>query len=370
MIDKDEYPQTAELERRCVAMLADLWNAPDPGGRGGLFDDRFQRGVHARRDGAQAALGAARTPDRLSGGRPAEPGDGRQRPGLLGEVLQLLGGRGRVRCRWRATGSTSTRRRAAELCDENTIGVVGILGSTFDGSATSRSRRSARPWTSSRSAPASTSRCTSTARPARWSRRSSTRTWCGTSGCRGCRRSTPRGTSTGWSTRASAGRCGATAAELPEELVFRVNYLGGDMPTFALNFSRPGAQVVAQYYTLPAAGPRGLPGRAAGLPGRGAPARRADRGAGRLPADHPGRRAAGVRLHHRARRDGVRRLRRLPAAARAAAGWCPRTPSRRTARTCRCCGWCAATGSPPTWPTCSGGPGASAARTAPASRAR
>ncbi|MGZ6708937.1 MAG: pyridoxal-dependent decarboxylase, partial [Solirubrobacteraceae bacterium] len=37
---------------------------------------------------------------------------------------------------------------------------------------------------------------------------------------------------------------------LPEELVFHVNYLGGDMPTFALNFSRPGAQVVAQYYTL------------------------------------------------------------------------------------------------------------------------
>lgn len=30
MIDKDEYPRTAELERRCVAMLADLWNAPIP----------------------------------------------------------------------------------------------------------------------------------------------------------------------------------------------------------------------------------------------------------------------------------------------------------------------------------------------------
>ena len=41
-----------------------------------------------------------------------------------------------------------------------------------------------------------------------------------------------------------------SAVELPEELVFRVNYLGGDMPTFALNFSRPGAQVVAQYYTF------------------------------------------------------------------------------------------------------------------------
>src|SRR5947208_8426502 len=30
MIDKDEYPQTAELERRCVNILADLWHAPDP----------------------------------------------------------------------------------------------------------------------------------------------------------------------------------------------------------------------------------------------------------------------------------------------------------------------------------------------------
>jgi glutamate decarboxylase len=39
-------------------------------------------------------------------------------------------------------------------------------------------------------------------------------------------------------------------AALPEELVFKVNYLGGEMPTFALNFSRPGAQVVGQYYTF------------------------------------------------------------------------------------------------------------------------
>lgn len=35
---------------------------------------------------------------------------------------------------------------------------------------------------------------------------------------------------------------------LPEDLVFEVSYLGGEMPTFALNFSRPGAQVVLQYY--------------------------------------------------------------------------------------------------------------------------
>ena len=40
------------------------------------------------------------------------------------------------------------------------------------------------------------------------------------------------------------------ADALPQELIFNVNYLGGDMPTFALNFSRPGSQVVAQYYTF------------------------------------------------------------------------------------------------------------------------
>jgi glutamate decarboxylase len=37
---------------------------------------------------------------------------------------------------------------------------------------------------------------------------------------------------------------------LPDDLIFRVNYLGGDMPTFTLNFSRPGNQVVGQYYNF------------------------------------------------------------------------------------------------------------------------
>jgi glutamate decarboxylase len=44
---------------------------------------------------------------------------------------------------------------------------------------------------------------------------------------------------------------------LPRELVFDVNYLGGHMPTFALNFSRPGSQVIAQYFMLTALGHEG-----------------------------------------------------------------------------------------------------------------
>src|SRR4029077_2428395 len=47
-------------------------------------------------------------------------------------------------------------------------------------------------------------------------------------------------------------------AHLPDELVFNVNYLGGNMPTFALNFSRPGAAVVAQYYTFVRLGREGF----------------------------------------------------------------------------------------------------------------
>jgi len=44
---------------------------------------------------------------------------------------------------------------------------------------------------------------------------------------------------------------------LPKELIFDVNYLGGHMPTFALNFSRPGSEVIAQYFMFSALGHEG-----------------------------------------------------------------------------------------------------------------
>ena len=37
---------------------------------------------------------------------------------------------------------------------------------------------------------------------------------------------------------------------LPESLVFHVNYLGGDMPVFQINFSRPAGQIIASYYNF------------------------------------------------------------------------------------------------------------------------
>jgi glutamate decarboxylase len=38
--------------------------------------------------------------------------------------------------------------------------------------------------------------------------------------------------------------------DLHPDLIFNVDYLGGSMPTLAINFSRPASQIVAQYYNL------------------------------------------------------------------------------------------------------------------------
>ena len=138
---------------------------------------------------------------------------------------------------------------AAELCDENTIGVVGILGSTFDGSY--------EPIADLCAALDALQERTGLDIPVH------------VDGASGGDGGAVPGRGPGVGLPAPPGvvhqhlraqvrtglpgrRLGAVAspAELPEELVFRVNYLGGDMPTFALNFSRPGAQVVAQYYTF------------------------------------------------------------------------------------------------------------------------
>ena len=78
------------------------------------------------------------------------------------------------------------------------------------------------------------------------------------------------------------------ADALPEELIFKVNYLGGEMPTFALNFSRPGGQVVAQYYTFLRLGREGFRQVQQECRDVATYTVGADRGARPVPAAHPG----------------------------------------------------------------------------------
>ena len=142
-------------------------------------------------------------------------------------------------------------------------------------------------------------------------------------------------------------------AHLPEELVFNVNYLGGNMPTFALNFSRPGAEVVAQYYNFFRLGRKGF--TAVQQASRDVAMSLSER-IGNLPEFRLITKGDELPVFAFTTSDadeGLGRLRASPGGCANAAGRCPPTPSRRTGRIWRCCGWCAATASPWTWPTCS-----------------
>ncbi|MEU0202068.1 MULTISPECIES: glutamate decarboxylase [unclassified Streptomyces] len=246
MIDKDEYPRTAELERRCVAMLADLWHAPDPAAAVGCSTTGSSEacmlaGMALKRRWAK------RNADRYPGARPNL---------VMGVNVQVCWEKF---CNFweveaRLVPMEGDRfhldpQAAAELCDENTIGVVGILGSTFDGSY--------EPIAELCAALDAVQERTGLDIPVH------------VDGASGAMVAPFLDEDLVWDFRlprvASINTSGhkyglvypgvgwalwRDAEALPEELVFRVNYLGGDMPTFALNFSRPGAQVVAQYYTF------------------------------------------------------------------------------------------------------------------------
>ena len=245
MVDKDEYPQTAEIESRCVRMLADLWNAPDPADAigtsttgssegcmlGGLALKR--RWQHARR---AAGLDTDR-PNLIMGANVqvvwekfAEYWDVEPRyVPLEGDDLYL------------------TAERMLPFVDERTIGVVAILGSTMEGSY--------EPIAEICAALDDLEERTGLSVPVHVDAASGgfvapfiqpDLVW---------DFQLPRVASI----QASGHKYGLVypgvgwvlwrhTVNLPDELVFHVNYLGGDMPTFALNFSRPGAQVLLQYF--------------------------------------------------------------------------------------------------------------------------
>ncbi|MFD7707502.1 glutamate decarboxylase [Streptomyces sp. NPDC059786] len=246
MIDKDEYPRTAELERRCVAMLAELWNAPDPSevigcSTTGSSEACMLAGLALKRRWAQ------RNADRYPGARPNL---------VMGVNVQVCWEKFCTFWEVEARQVPMEGDRfhldpeaAAELCDENTIGAVGILGSTFDGSyepiadlcaALDRLQERTGLDVPVHVDGASGAMVAPFLDPDLvWDFRLPRVASVNTSGHK-------YGLvypGVGWALWRSADA-------LPEELVFRVNYLGGEMPTFGLNFSRPGAQVAAQYYTF------------------------------------------------------------------------------------------------------------------------
>jgi glutamate decarboxylase len=246
MIDKDEYPQTAAIEARCVHMLADLWNSPDA---------ENTVGTSTTGSSEAAMLGGMAMLWRWRAKRRAE-GKDTATPNLITGPVQVCWHKFArywdVELReipMEGDRLLMTPDEVLARVDENTIGVVPTLGVTFTCQyepvadvAAALDDLQARTGLD---VPihvdgASGGFVAPFCQPdLLWDFRLPRVKSINASGHKfGL---APLGV--GWVVWRDA-------ADLPEDLVFHVNYLGGDMPTFALNFSRPGGSVVAQYYNF------------------------------------------------------------------------------------------------------------------------
>ncbi|MCV7194472.1 glutamate decarboxylase [Mycolicibacterium brumae] len=257
MIDKDEYPITAAIEQRCVCMVADLFHAED------LRDDDPSTGIGASTIGSSEAVMLAglalkwRWRARIEAKHGKDAWKTRTPNLVMGSNVQVVWEKFAryfdVEPRYLPMAEdryTITPEQVVDAVDEDTIGVVAILGTTYTGELEPVEEICAALDKLAASEPdrdvpvhvdaASGGFVVPFLNPDLvWDFR------------------LPRVASI----NVSGHKYGLTypgigfvvwrnAAALPEELVFRVNYLGGDMPTFTLNFSRPGNQVVGQYYNF------------------------------------------------------------------------------------------------------------------------
>jgi len=246
MIDKDEYPQTAEIERRCVHMLADLWNAPEAAGTVGCSTTGSSEAAML---GGLAAKWRWRK-KREADGKPAD------KPNMVCGPVQIC---------WHKFARyfdveirevplegdrlMMTPETMLERVDENTIFVVPTMGVTFtcgyepvkalsDALDTLQADKGidVPMHVDGASGGFLAPFC---APEIEWDFRLPR-----------VRSINASGHKFGLSPLGVGWVVWRDSSDLPEELVFDVNYLGGNMPTFALNFSRPAGQIVVQYYNF------------------------------------------------------------------------------------------------------------------------
>jgi len=246
MIDKDEYPQTAELESRCVHMLADLWNCPDAANTVGCSTTGSSEAAML------GGLALKKNWQRMME-RQGKPGG---KPNLVCGPVQICWHK--FARYWdielREIPMNKDRlimspKEAIQRCDENTIGVVPTLGVTYTCQyepvkevcmALDKLKEDTGLDIPVHVDGASGGFLAPFVDPElEWDFRLERVKSINASGHKfGL---APLGV--GWV-------MWRDKADLPEDLVFWVNYLGGNIPTFALNFSRPGGQIIAQYYNF------------------------------------------------------------------------------------------------------------------------
>jgi glutamate decarboxylase len=246
LIDKDEYPQTAELERRCVHMLADLWNAPETGQAVGCSaigssEACMLGGMAAKwrwREKRRAAGKSVDAPNMVCG--PVQVVWHKFAKYWDVEIREIPMSPGRYQM---------DAEQMLERIDENTIMVVPTFGVTYTGSYEPVLQLSQALDTLQEEKGLDIDIHVDGASGAflapfcapdiLWDFRVPRVKSISTSGHKfGL---APLGV--GWV-------LWRDATELPEDLIFHVTYLGGDMPVFQINFSRPAGQIVAQYYNF------------------------------------------------------------------------------------------------------------------------
>ncbi|HUD35521.1 MAG TPA: glutamate decarboxylase [Streptosporangiaceae bacterium] len=247
IVDKDEYPATAAIEERCWKILAGLWNAPDP-------DEAIGTSTVGSSEAcmlAGLALKRRWQHARKAAGKPAS------QPNLvMSSAVQVCWEK--FANYWdveaRLVPITEDHRALdghdlGSYIDENTIGVVAILGVTYTGMY--------EPVREIAAVLDQLQADTGLDIPIH------------VDGASGAFIAPFLQPELQWDFRldrvhsisASAHKYGLvypglgwvlwrSADYLPSDLIFNVSYLGGSMPTFGLNFSRPGAQVLLQYYNF------------------------------------------------------------------------------------------------------------------------
>jgi glutamate decarboxylase len=247
MIDKDEYPQTAEIERRCVNVVADLFHAPADGNAIGVSTIGSSEAV---------MLGGLAMKWRWRQRREAA-GKASDRPNMvMGSNVQVVWEKfckyWDVEARYVPVAKDRFVVDPDEVMgyvDEDTIGVIPILGTTYTGEFEPikeiHDRVVAYNAEHGVDIPihvdaASGGFVAPFLHPnLEWDFRLPQVKSINVSGHK-----------YGLTYPGLGFVVWRSAADLPEDLIFHVNYLGGDMPTFTLNFSRPGNQIVGQYYNF------------------------------------------------------------------------------------------------------------------------
>lgn len=246
MIDKDEYPQTAEIESRCVHMLADLWNSPKAANT---------TGCSTTGSSEAAMLGGMAMKWRWCDSM-RKAGKSTDKPNMVCGPVQICWHK--FARYWdieiREVPMEEGRlimnaEEAIKRCDENTIGVIPTLGVTYSGQY--------EPVKDISDALDKLQQETGIDIPLH------------VDGASGGFLAPFIEPELLWDFRlprvksinASGHKYGLSPLgvgwvvwrdkeDLPEDLIFKVNYLGGEMDTFALNFSRPAGQIIAQYYNF------------------------------------------------------------------------------------------------------------------------